>query len=413
MPTRDRLFITASLLLLITIPGPEVAKPSDPPAELIELIRANSYEIRMRGGTLEGPGAERLLAVARNAQFVVLAEEHYVREIPQLTTALFRQLQPYGFEYLAAESATVHARLVSSPPVRGDRDAIVAFVRRYPFSITFFSDEEVQMFAEVGSLAHGKAHAVWGIDQEFGVLHVLERILPNAPSAEARKYTQELIRRAQEFELDRSKLSDESHFIAAVLRPHELQRLTDLYAGVKKEEVKWMIDVLVASNRTYNHFIEGRYYTNSSEREEYMKRAFLDEYRLALGRDKRLPRVIVKAGHWHALKGINPAGVTSLGSFLSDLAFMNGLDSYHIALHVHGPEGHWRGIRESEALKIFAEACNPNSFTLVDLRAMRSELRRFRSVLSPQARDTFFKADALLVLGGAQPHTTAMLGKQD
>src|SRR5688572_25270981 len=67
--------------------------------ELVALIRANSYRVEFRDGQLSGPGADYLLKAARSSQFLVLAEEHYVREIPQITTALLRQLQPAGYNY--------------------------------------------------------------------------------------------------------------------------------------------------------------------------------------------------------------------------------------------------------------------------------------------------------------------------
>ncbi|MGH9863461.1 MAG: hypothetical protein ACRD35_08565 [Candidatus Acidiferrales bacterium] len=412
IPIRVSLLM-AVLILWLAASGQESAPTADARAALIQMIKANSYELRLREGRLEGPGGDRLVAAGENAQFVVFAEEHYVREIPQIVTALFRRLQPYGFQYLATESATVHARLVSRAPQRGNRDAILAFVRRFPFSITFFSDEEVEMMADIGSLSRGRGNPMWGVDQEFGVLHVLERVLPSAPSPEARRYTEELIRRAREFELDRDKLSDDTHFIAAVLKPAEPERLQEDYAAVKDEEVRWMIDALVASNRIYSHFREGRYYQNNSEREQYMKKVFLDEYRSALSRDGHVPRVIVKAGHWHALRGMNPGGVFSLGNFLSEFALTNGLESYVVSTCVHGPEGHWRGIRDSEALKIFAETSDPHRFTLVDLRALRPQLRGLRGVIPAETRELFFKADALLVLGNAQPQSTAELGKQN
>jgi hypothetical protein len=381
--------------------------------ELIAHIRANSQTVHLRGGALEGPGAERILQQGRAAQFVVLAEEHYVREIPEITTALLRQLQPAGFNYLAIESATAQAQLASQPPLRGDRDRLREFTRLYPFSLTFFSDQEAQMIADAGAISRGKGNPVWGIDQEFGVTHVLERIAPHAASQRARDVTRKLLERAraQETAARRADFDEQSHFIISGVTPAELAALRELYAAVEDPRVKHLVEALVASSTIYNHYIERRYYLNSSVRERYMKEVFVSEYRRAESRDGEAPRVILKAGHWHALRGMNDAGVFTLGNLLSELAQVNGRESFHISVHVHGPENHWRGIGKWDETRLFAEATAEDRFTFVDLRPMRQLVNRkaVREALPPATRRPFFEADGVLILGGAQPATTSWL----
>src|SRR5262249_47924839 len=134
---------------------------------------------------------------------------------------LLQQLQSSGYEYVATESATAHARWASENPQRGNKQAIFSFVHRYPYALTFYRDAEAQMFVDIGRISRGKSRPIWGIDQEFGATPALEIIEKAAPDSSAKEFADALLRRSAESEADRGKLSDENHFIAN-LKPEEL-----------------------------------------------------------------------------------------------------------------------------------------------------------------------------------------------
>src|SRR5687767_4032090 len=111
---------------------------------LDSLFRAQRYPVSLRDGRLEGPGAALLAEATRNAQFVVLAESHYVGEIPRFTTAWFDELhRRRGFDYYAIEYGPAIGRMLSRRPVRGDTAAVVRLGARYPHAFQFLNDEEL------------------------------------------------------------------------------------------------------------------------------------------------------------------------------------------------------------------------------------------------------------------------------
>jgi len=134
------------------------------------LVTANAHLLVLRNGRLEGAGAELPLREATRSQFLVIGEEHNVVEIPELMTALFKQLQnAASYKYIALEQDPVTMRIASREPVRGNIDSLTAIARRYPHAFTFMSDDELRMIADIGGVSSGRGNPVWGLDQSFGV----------------------------------------------------------------------------------------------------------------------------------------------------------------------------------------------------------------------------------------------------
>lgn len=367
--------------------------------ELTQLLRENSYSLTVEDGKLFGSGAEPLLNAGRASQFFVIAEEHNTQTLPRLATALLSALQPSGYEYIATESATAHARWASEPPQRGDRQAIFGFVHRYPYALTFYRDAEAQMFADAGRISKGKGHPIWGVDQEFGAEHSLEIIVGAAPDKAARNYAESVLKRAHEAEADRKKLSDTTHFIAALVKPEELAQVAELYKPVKDPNVQWLIQDLIDSNTIYNLFVQHRGFMNSVVREDYMKRVFMDEYRRSEKLDGRTPKVIFKAGHWHALRGQNQNRVFTTGEMLSGLAISNGSRAFVLSTYHYEPDNY---MTRSEDLNPLTLVAKRDANVLVMFEPMREKLnrKRFFDNLPPGFIDLLFKADGALILGG-------------
>lgn len=409
--------LTSLLLVLVAVcstglPAQTTAPPPAPGkdqvmAELVQLLRDNSSTLTLQEGKVGGAAADLLIDAGKHSQFLIIAEEHNTQTLPRLAVALLERLQPSGYEYIATESATAHARWASEPPQRGNKRAIFSFIHRYPYAITFYRDAEAQMFADAGRISKGKGHPIWGIDQEFGAEPALEIIVRATPDKTAREYAESLLARAHQAEADRTKLSDTAHFIA-VTDPQEWQRLAELYKPVHDANIQWLVHDLIASNHIYNLWVQRRGWANSLEREDYLKSAFMEEYRRAAELDGHVPKVILKAGHWHALRGQNQNHAFTTGNMLSELAISNGSRAFVISTYRYEPDNY---MSKAEELRPLAAVANPDGMVLVNFEPLRQKLyyKRFVDNLPPKFFELLFNADAALILGNEKSSGTEEL----
>jgi hypothetical protein len=178
-------YVTIGMKALLALLLATAALADEP--TLTSLSEANRYALTLDRNSISGPGVDFLLRSAAAAQFVAIAEEHNVAELAQFTSALFRLLhEREGFNYFADEQDPWMCHAVSRSPTRGNFERIAALHRKYPNAFTFQGDEEMAMLADIGRLSTAKSDPIWGLDQVFGALHILE-------SLPARQQTRELI----------------------------------------------------------------------------------------------------------------------------------------------------------------------------------------------------------------------------
>jgi len=256
------------------------------------------------------------------------------------------------------------------------------------------------MIARVGRISGARIAPVWGIDQEFGALHILERLRELAPHEAARAEVDGLIGVARRYERNRN---GDTLYLAQVAVPEDFASLPALFAeaGPEAEE---LVEALQRTSRIYHNwhraavFKEATGYENSREREYSMKQRFMERYREAMRADGTSPKAVAKLGHTHLFRGIYRGNVPTFGNFLSELAVANGMESFLISTYVvDGPE-EWRNNRGP-----LAAVAREDTFTLVDLRPLRPYAHQGSIAgLSEGLKDLIFRADAaLLVRGGA------------
>ena len=368
---------------------------------LDSLLRAHSYGLSISRGSLEGEGLDLILEAARDAQFFVIAEEHNVSALNALSGHLFEELHGrFGFNYIALEQGTVVTSMLGDERRRGDMTAIRELIHTYPHAPTFATDEELQLVADVGGRSSAETNPIWGVDQEFGVLHILERLAELAPDKAARDKVKELADSARAYELDRS---GDVHFAAQVLVPDDLSELPTLFHPKAGSEAQILIEALQRTNRIYHNYWESRRgkptaHENGREREESMKLRFMELYRQAQEKGEALPRVVAKLGHWHTLRGFSQANVPTFGNFLSEFSISNGMKTFILSTYViEGPES-WRNNTG-----VLQRIASPSQFTVVDFRPLRPHAHQGKiSDLSDAWKRLLFRADAALIIRGGE-----------
>jgi hypothetical protein len=370
-------------------------------------FRAHRYTVAVENGRLAGDGAAFLMDATKDAQFFMIGESHYVAEIPRFTAALFADLhRVHGFNYYAVENGPVVMRLLSSSPVRGKAESVLAVARKYPHAFQFWDDQEIEAYGEIARISTARTEPLWGLDQEWGALHVLDRLVEIAPTADARAFAQRLADRARPIETARPfLLSEEFKRFIPNADSASFKELRSKFNPSGGSEADFLIDALELSNRVYLHNdAAGRGevtgYAANSEREQYMKSRFMAQYRRVQKAGDSLPRVILKFGNVHGGDWLSPTYVHTIGEFVHEFAIANGGKSFHLVAWLLNDPGTYWSISEDPAYASLARAGSTKEWTIVDLRPLRGLWYAGRlKALSPDMRKTMFAFDAVLLIG--------------
>lgn len=402
-------------LLLATLFCAVVANADD--SKVDQLLNANTFPIVLDDAAIAGPGADLILRLAQDAQFVALGEEHDNFYIPAITSAIFAQLhERYGFLYFMTEQDPVMMELMSQPPVRGDIEAINDLARRYPMGITFNSDQELEMLAAIGGLPGADMDIIWGCDQAAGVTHTLDQLALEVEDDELRAHV--LRKRDVAADAERFRNFKTGHFISAA-DPEWFAELKDVIDPEPGSRAAWLLDVLINGNTVFGFYKRGEqglipgYYENNRYREEHLKDLCLDKYRQAERFDP-FPKSLMKFGSWHLYQGLSPTRIHTIGDFFANVARFNGFEFLSINF-VSLPEDPAASMKQIGYAWPFIEHLDPTEFAVVDLRPFRHY--RYRRMLEESAGESWAMAhkedfsrlvygyDLLFFVGSTKPAT--------
>jgi hypothetical protein len=367
---------------------------------LDSLLAAHRYTIALEDGQLTGAGASWLLGALDGTQFVVIGESHNEAEIPAFTAALYDALRASsGYRYLAMENGPTAMEGIGRAAAGGGRDSADAWARRYVNALQFWSDQEVDVIARVVGAEGGGG--VWGLDQEWGALHIVDRLRRIAPNEDARAVAEGVYARVESIEMERTE-GTRARYISSADAVADGAALRDAFRPAPGVEADVLIGRMELSARIYG-LRRGRvgYFESNELRERSMKHEFIRRYGAAQNAGDTLPRVLVKFGHVHSIDGRNQSHVLALGAFLSQFALTNGQRSFHIAVYgLNEPGRHWTLSDYADYLPI-ARAGRLDQWTLIDLQPIRPWVSANRiEDLNDGLRDVLLGFDAVLVIGG-------------
>lgn len=413
-----RLVLRRALLLGVLAgahPCPAAAqRPAPPPMTrdsvlLDSLLRAHRHPIAMRDGALSGAGAQMLAAEASRAQFMVIGEFHNGADIPRFSSALFRSLRSdHGFGYFAVENDPEIMEMISDAAARG-RDSVFALARRYPHGLQFRNRQELEMHLDAEAPPRAARSRLWGLDQAWGALHLLDRLAPLARTDRARAAVAAVRADAAMLETTRPTApgAELARFISRA-DSSQFLALRDAFGANPGARAERALEALRFSNRVYLHSGGVRAgmplsHLANDMREQEMKRQFMFRYRAAQASGDSVPRVLARFGHVHAGRGTNGLGVQTLGNFLSEFARANRLDTFHLTVYqVNEPGTYWTLADFPDYLPL-ANVGSTREWFLVDLRPLRPFAAGGRlRTLSRELREVIFSFDAALLIGGGR-----------
>jgi hypothetical protein len=320
-------------------------------APLVAALKAHRTTLALRDGKLTGAGAQQLIDEGKRSEFFLIGEDHGFAETPRLAAALFAALQPFGYRHIAAEVGPRTTTLLEATARRGGLPALETLLAAHPQSVPFFGwREEAEYLADVVTRSPGVAHVVWGLDQEY------------------------------------------------IFSP-------SLLLGAKSGTMLTSIELpddaeLRESAAIYKDYMAGRGYASNLARSLLMKRHFRADYEEAVAAGERHPRVLLKFGSNHLIRGRSFTNVYDLGTLLPEVAAMNGETTFHLIVLARSGD---KNAAVFDPKPLF-EASDASEWTLLDLRALRPDMRTL------QAGDGLARViwgyDAALILPAAHPATT-------
>ncbi len=368
------------------------------------LLASLTMPLRIEGRSLEGPGADWLLAQAAAADFFLLGEQHTTAEIGRLSAGLFERLAPAGYSVAAIEVGPWSTRRMESM-LRDGEDferylAEPAHRTVFPFYVL---REDAEFLRAVIARSPRKDDVLWGLDQEFVgaapvLLDELERL---ATSAEQRALLRPL-----------RAASGTDRMALATGSDAPWQSLHEAFAGNAAAQAI-IADILV-SRRIYAPYMErgGSYFLANDERERYMKTQLATRLDQSTGPRGEWPKVFLKAGAYHLAYGHSPTGVLSLGTFVREYAHARGRTVFSV--HVDCLGGESTDVFAGGTAPCKSAYLGPDSPlwklvdvqkpTLIDLRSLRAKRSAWRD-WDEQSKSLILAYDAYLALPNVTPGT--------
>lgn len=380
---------------------------------LKQLLAEQRSDIALTAAGLEGPGAEVLRAAAQDARYVVMGEDHGVAEIAQAAAALYRMIQPLGFDTLAVEVGAYAADeltriLASDAPV----DRMRAYIGQYPFSIAFYNWREELDFLRQAAALSGGGFRLIGFDQELmGASRLLlEKALASSPEAQREELSALLAEEAACYQ----RASADGNPMELFMMQVDADRLRALRDELQRAGAPGAaaLTALLESREIYAAMGTDVYLSNA-RRARYMKRALMSAL------EGRQDRLMLKTGAYHGYKGWAPMRTREIGATLAELADAHGARSLHvIVLGAGGTQLTFAGIGNpaaSEPLEVHDEdydlpgavpllelAADRDGWSLFDLRALRPGLGDMEAV-APATEHLLLGYDLAIVI----PEVTA------
>lgn len=380
-------------------------------------LRANAHTMAADAdGRLSGAGAELLVAAGRDAQFFLIGEEHGVAEIPLVAADLFRTLAPHGYRHLAIETGDLLASALNRAVLAdGSGAAYTAFQREYFPGAPFYRwREDAALLRTAVAAAGGREDVLWGLDYDIVAdRYTLRRLRDIAPNPAARAAAEAVILRADSALAQALATQNPGLLMMFGGADDVYAPLRAAYAPEAGSEADRIISLMQGTREINAFWGRNQGYLSNHHRALLNKRQFMHYLHAATQRDGRMPRVMMKFGSSHMVRGRSFTNVFDLGTLASEIAEVHGSRSFGVLML--GGAGTTHAVVDPRAfttveapvevddwIKPFYDAADPGRWTVFDLRAIRARIPRLGS-LPDETRKVLYGFDAVVILSGSGP----------
>ncbi|HEX6627525.1 MAG TPA: hypothetical protein VF105_06200 [Gemmatimonadaceae bacterium] len=308
-----------------------------PQQRLLAALQQNRLPLTMSGGVPAGRGWDWLVQKARDARFTLVGEEHGVAETAQLSAALFKALRGSGYSRMAIELSPIIAQDIETAARRNGLQGIVEFFARPNTWSPMYLREEAQFLASVVDAAPKSERVLWGFDREiFSDRYLISRLEPRVPPRARGSFTR--LKEASTNAEARRQQNSGPPFLFSGQDPAIVSAVRADWPNADRESdtILRTLEESLAINAVAQ---TGTAWDSSERRAQWMRNSFAERLRAERGSP---PKVMLKAGYNHMIRGPNYVNIFDVGSMADEVAALNGGHAFHIIV-LPGP-----GSRQAE-----------------------------------------------------------------
>ena len=399
------------ILIIITFLG-NVERLIAQDSLLVEAIKSNTYDLRVEEGYFSGQGASVIKNAIEKSQFLLVGEQHGIKEVAAFTSALFTEAAPLGYKYLCIETDSYIAEKLEELASYNENN-MKLFLEQFPVSVPFYdAKEEYQLLKTVVSHNKDSNSEIWGVDQVFMATprFLFTLLLEEAKTEEASKVVSDYMEKAKNSFDKFIETSNPQNLILLSLNEDDFKKIYDAFGVTLSEKAKEILEDIQITQEIYLLWATGKQHENNRTRSKLMKKQFMQYYNQALQLDS-LPKVIFKFGATHTYRGLSMYHQFDLGNLASELAEMNNSHSVHF--HVSGLKGMSQGFagppqsfdnypKLNPFIKKVLDERKGDDWILIDVRQLRKLLN---SDDLEKIKELVFGYDFWIYVPEAQPLT--------
>ncbi len=391
---------------------PSSAQPqTSPQARLLEALQKNRLSLTMVDAPA-GPGWDWLVEQARDARFTLIGEEHGVAETAQLSAALFNALRGSGYSRMAIELSPIIAQDIEVAARSHGLQGILDFYSAPTTWSPMYLREEAQFIASIVSAAPKNERVLWGLDREilsdrYLISRLESRVPPQAKESFAR------LKQAS----TNAWAGGAPFIFSQNPNPGVVSAVRSAWTNPDRDSdlILRTLEESLAINAVAQ---TGTAWDSSQRRAQWMRNSFAERLREDQKRGKQ-PKVMMKFGYNHMIRGENYVNIFDLGSMPDEVAALSGSRAFHIIVlpcpgshqAVLGPGRSFKSVSSDEfdefkagdqrLTRVLAHSTAPGH-EVIDLRALRPLAMRGVDSWNPDVVRTIHGYDAAVIWKGGR-----------
>ena len=391
------------------------SQSQNPGARLLEALQRNRLPLTM-SDVPAGRGWDWLIQEARSAHFTLIGEEHGVAETAQLSAALFSALRGSGYSRVAIEVSPIIAQDIEAAIRRNGPKGIADFFALPTTFSPLYLREEAQFLTTVINATPKSERVLWGLDRElFSDRYLISRLETRVPPRARESFTRLKEASTNAWARVQQNPGPENMFLFSQ-DPAVVSAVRAAWPNPDSESdtILRTLEETLAINATAR---TGTAYASSQQRAQWNRKNLAERLREEQRRGA-LPKVMLKFGYNHMIRGANYVNTFDLGAMANEVAAFNGGSAFHIIVlpgpgsrqAVLGPGRSFVSVAsddfdefrsgEQRLTRVLSNA-NAAGHEVIDLRALRPLAMRGLEGWNPDLVRTIHGYDAAVIWKGA------------